>query len=357
LALETSVSKAFMAEALGVSFDRAYYFDPWLRRDVDARCHRYADEALADLDAFFTESNLGRKAWFDGNQVLVGGIQPNLILGMLLGAEFIPSPCGDADISPACWAGRSIDDLPPPETLQGHPLIRQFDDQIQAIAGDRSLAPIPPFFWDASGRAAIHGALTTAQKFLGEEFFVDLLTSPEHVRQVLDWITAADIVLVRHFAELCGITIQSVHVGECSSCMIGQGPWETFVVPTLQRIGSELAPVRMHSCGPSNHILESASRVKHIRSLDLGGETSLARVRELFGPELPVSIAPQAKLLANGTLDELSAWTELVLKENQDGPLVILYHLEPQYPLATLRAWRNWLQNTLPHSSAKGELR
>ena len=50
----------------------------------------------------------------------------------------------------------------------------------------------------------------------------------------------------------------------------------------------------------------------------------------------------------------LSAWTELVLKENQDGPLVILYHLEPQYPLATLRAWRNWLQNILPHSSAKG---
>jgi len=124
LTLETSVSKALMAEALDVSFDREYYFDPWRRREVDARCHRYAEEALQDLDAFYTESNLGRKAWFDRNQVLVGGIQPNLILGMLLGAEFVPAPRGDADISPACWAGLAIEDLPPPNTLPDHPLIR-----------------------------------------------------------------------------------------------------------------------------------------------------------------------------------------------------------------------------------------
>jgi hypothetical protein len=131
--LETSVSKAFMAEALGVSFDRAYYFDPWLRPEVDARCHQYVERALKDLHVLYTESNLGRKAWFDRNQVLLGGIQPNLILGMLLGAEFIPAPRGDADISPACWAKRPIEELPPPDTLPGHPIIRQFDDQVRGV--------------------------------------------------------------------------------------------------------------------------------------------------------------------------------------------------------------------------------
>ncbi len=59
LTLETSVSKAFMAEALGVCFDRGYYFDPWLRREADARCHQYAVESLRDLDVLYTESNLG----------------------------------------------------------------------------------------------------------------------------------------------------------------------------------------------------------------------------------------------------------------------------------------------------------
>jgi len=348
LTLETSVSKAFMAEALGLSFDRSYYFDPWLRRDVDARCHQYAEDALTDLDVLYTESNLGRKAWFARNQVLVGGIQPNLILGMLLGAAFIPAPRGDADISPACWSGRPIEELPPPDTLPDHPLIRQFDDQVRAVRRERSLTPIPPFFWDASGRAAVHGALTTAHKFLGDQFFMDLLAEPDRVRRVMDWVTAANIVLVRHFADLCRIEIQGVHVGECSSCMVGRGPWEAFVLPTLQRIGSKLAPVRLHSCGRSDHILEAARKVVRLSSLDLGGETSLARVRELFGRELQVSIAPQAKLLANGTLDELTAWTERVLEDNLGGELVILFHIEPQYPLATLRAWRTWLQINSP---------
>ncbi len=348
LTLETSVSKAFMAETLGVSFDRDYYFDPWLRREVDARCHQYAEEALQDLDVLYTESNLGRKAWFDRNQVLVGGIQPNLILGMLLGAAFLPASRGDADISPACWATRPIEELPPPDTLPDHPLIRQFDDQVRAVRHAGPLTPIPPFFWDASGRAAVHGALTTAHKFLGEQFFMDLLAEPERVRRVMDWITAANIVLVRHFADLCRIEIQSVHVGECSSCMVGRGPWEAFVLPTLQHIASELGPVRLHSCGRSDHILEAARKVERLSGLDLGGETSLARVRELFGCNLQVSIAPQAKLLTNGALDELTAWTERVLEDNRGGELVILYHIEPQYPLATLRAWRTWLRKTAP---------
>ena len=264
---------------------------------------------------------------------------------MLLGAEFIPAPRGDADISPACWANRAIEDLPPTDALPDHPLIRQFDDQVRAVGREGRLTPIPPFFWDASGRAAVHGALTTAHKFLGDQFFMDLLAAPDRVRRVMDWITAANIALVRHYADLCGIAIQGVHVGECSSCMIGREPWEAFVVPTLDRIGAELGPVRLHSCGRSDHILEAARKVVRLYSLDLGGETSLARVRELFGRDLQVSIAPQVRLLTSGTLEELQAWTELVLEDNQGGELVILYHIEPQYPLATLRAWRNWLLN------------
>ena len=348
LTLGTSVSKAFLAEALGVSFDRVYYFDPAVRREVDARCHQYVEGALADFDAFYTESNLGRKAWFDRSQVLIGGIQPNLILGMMLGAEFIPAPRGDADISPACWAKRPLEELPSPETLPDHPLLRQFDDQVRRVRRDGRLTPIPPFFWDASGRAAVHGALTTAHKFLGESFFMDLLADPDRVRHVMDWITAANIVLVRHFADLCGIAIQGVHVGECSSCMVGRDPWETFVLPTLQRIGAELGPVRLHSCGRSDHILEAARKVVRLDSLDLGGETSLARVRELFGRDLPVSVAPPARLLTQGKLDELIAWAHRVLEDNQGGGLTILFHLEPQYPLATLRAWQTWLQKTVP---------
>ena len=53
-------SKSFLAEALGVSFDRAYSFTPG-SHEVDARCHQYVEQSLQDLDALYTESNLGRR--------------------------------------------------------------------------------------------------------------------------------------------------------------------------------------------------------------------------------------------------------------------------------------------------------
>ena len=340
LTLETSVSKALLAQALKISFDHDYYFDPFLRRQIDTRCHQYAAELLKDFDAFYTESNLGRKAHFKPNQVLVGGIQPNLILGMLLGAQFIPAKQGDADISPACWAGKALEDLPRPETLLEHPLIRLFDEQIRAIQRERRFQAIPPFFWDDSGRAAVHGALTTAQKFLGEQIFLDLVEEPDRVRRIMTWITDANIVLARHFAAMCDMQIQCLHVGECSSCMVGPAEWANFVAPTLERLGREIAPVRLHSCGPSAHLLSPARNIAALCSLDLGGETPLAPVRELFGRDFPVSIAPPVKLLAGGSLEALMAWTRDVLAADQGGDLVLLCHLEPRYPLPILRAWR-----------------
>lgn len=328
-----------MHQAIGVSFDRDYYFDPFKRREIDALCHAYTADRLSDLDAFHTESNLGRKSHFRPNQVLVGGIQPNLLIGMLLGAEFIPKPGGDADIAPACWADKPIAELPRPESLLEHLIVREFDDQIREIRRDPKLIAIPPFFWDASGQATIHGALTTAQKFFGEQFFLDMLMQPDRARQALEWIVDANLALVRHYAVLGGIEIRSLHVGECSSCMIGPAEWTKFVAPTLDRLGRELAPVRLHSCGPSDHILQPARDIPAVADIDLGGTTSLARVRGIFGLDFPVSIAPPVKLLTGGSLDDLIAWTATLSADNRGGPLEIVFHLEPQYPLDILREW------------------
>ncbi len=334
-----SVSKGLVARALSPLFDTPYYLCPAHRRQIDTRCHEYAKRELSDLGAIFTESNLGRREFINEQQVLVGGIQPNLIQGMLLGAELIPDPAGDADISPVCWADRSLDDLPSPEEQLEHELVKLFDRQIEEIQLQGELTPIPPFFWDASGRAAVHGALTTAQKLFGESIFMDMVLEPDRVRRMVEWVTESNIALVRHFAVLCGIEITGVHVGECSSCMIGPDQWEEFVVPTLNRMGETLAPVRLHSCGQSDHILEAARSVPQLGSLDLGGETSLARAREWFGKDFPVSIAPLAEDLAADSPDALLAWLDRVLDENGGGNLTLTCHIEAEYDLDVLRAF------------------
>jgi hypothetical protein len=338
--IEGSVSKSWLAETLDVKFGHRYYFDPWYRHEVDLHCQRFVRETLGDLELFYTESNLGRRAYYDDSQVLVGGIQPNMIVGMLQGAEFLPASGADADIAANCWAASDVSQLPDPASLLDHPIARQFDQQIQEIqeAAPGRLRPIPPFFWDGSGRAAVHGAVTSGLKFRGDAFFLEMVTDPEPCRQRVQWLTNVSVLLVRHFARLANVRIEGIHVGECAACMIDEQNFESFVVPATSHLGQLVGPVRFHSCGSSDHIIKACSRIQNIASIDVGGETSVAVIREVFGRDFPVSIAPLVDDMTADSSHNILAWYDRVESENDGGDLTIGYHLESAYNLDCLRA-------------------
>ncbi len=340
ITLSGTLSKAWMHQALGVAFDRDYYFDPGRRHAVDRQCNEYAAREFPGLGLFYSESNLGRRRYWDSGQVQIGGIQPNMILGMLLGAEFLAADDRDADITPTCWAGREPGDLPDPQSLLAHPLVGQFDEQIARIRGRHNpvLRAIPPFFWDGSGRAAIHGVLTSAQKLVGESVFLDMVTQPDRCRRIMEWIAEAYVVLCRHFAQMADLPVTDVHVGECSGCMVGPTLVEEFVVPLTSEIGRALGPIRLHSCGPSTHLLEAFSGIENLGSLDLGGATSLRTARQIFGPHLPISIAPLPGDMSCENTKAILDWAQTTLADNAGGDLEIVYHLEPGYNLEAIRA-------------------
>ena len=337
-----TLSKGWLAKHYDIVFDRDYYFNPDKRYEIDRMCSEIAAKDFADLDIFYSESNLGQPAYISEDQVLVGGIQPNMILGMLIGADFIANKAMDADISPTPLKGQDLDNLPTPESLLQHEIIKLFDEQIRQLKGG-ALTPIPPFFWDASGRATIHGALTTAQKFLGENIFIDLMIQPEKIVKVMDWITDCYIVLVRHFSELADLPITAVHVGECSASLVSDALFQQFVAPQAQRIAESLGPLRFHTCGPSTHLLPAINAITGLASLDLGGGTSLARVRGLFGKDFPVDIAPLAPDFSASTAEPILAWAQQVVADNAGGTLKIVYHLEPNYNLDVIRALHRYL--------------
>jgi len=358
-----TLSKAWMNRAIGVVFDRGYYFDPGKRHAIDCLCNQYAAKTFPDMAVFYSESNLGRINYWDKDQVLIGGIQPNMILGMLLGADFVPADNRDADITPCClkhvgWALAHADNpgtdkreqhglkpiLPAPEALLNHDLIRLFDEQIESATKGR-LRPIPPFFWDSSGRAVIHGVLTTAQKLCGETIFMDMLTQPAKCMRLLNWIADAYIVLCRHFAQAAGLPITDVHVGECSCCMISPALVEEFVAPVTSRIGEALGSVRFHSCGTSTHLLQALTRIDPLHSLDLGSETSIRKTREIFGREMPITIAPSPHALSAESAEPIWDWAKRVLEENAGGHLGFVYHLEPSYNVDTIYALTDFEQH------------
>jgi len=93
------------------------------------------------------------------NQVLVGGLQPNMLLAAGLGAKFRFPPNLDADVEGQPLKGlKKKNDLPDFETLISHPFFSKIIDQIDHVKTNYpDYEIIPPFFWDASGRATIHG--------------------------------------------------------------------------------------------------------------------------------------------------------------------------------------------------------
>jgi len=345
-----TISKGWMAKALGVAFDRDYYFDPNRRRTIDSLCNEYAAQQFPGLRLFYSESNLGQIDYWDNRQIQIGGIQPNLILGMLLGADFVPNDGCDADITPGCLAGKNPADLPVPESLLDHDLIRVFDKQITHVQkAEEQLRPIPPFFWDISGRAAIHGVMTSAQKFLGEDIFMDMMAKPQQCQEIMRWIGDAFVVLCRHFSEIAHLTITEVHIGECSSCMVSPALIEHFVVPATSKIGKELGAVRLHSCGPSTNHLEAFSKITNLHSLDLGGETSIRKTREVFGKDMRISIAPMPRDLSAESAGPILRWAERIFDENDGGNLEYTYHLEPGYNVDNIRALTEFVKG-LPNA-------
>ncbi|MCP4613512.1 MAG: hypothetical protein GY845_32875 [Planctomycetes bacterium] len=342
-----TISKAWMAESLGVMFDREYYFNPDIRYIVDSLCNEYAEEHFPDMRLFYSESNLGQIDYWHDKQIQVGGIQPNMILGMLLGAKFIPQEDKDADISPGCLADIEPGDLPPPESLLEHQLIKLFDEQIHElqIITDKKLCPIPPFFWDLSGRAAIHGTMTSAQKFLGENIFMDMITNPQQCMEIMHWIGNAYIVLCRHFSESANLPITEVHIGECSSCMVGPELIEQFVVPVTSQIGEKLGPIRLHSCGPSTNHLQAFSKIKNLKSIDLGGDTSIKKARQVFGNEMLISISPLPKDMSAEATEPILRWAKCITEDNTGGNLEFIYHLDAGYNIDTIYALTDFVKS------------
>ncbi|MEN6426324.1 MAG: hypothetical protein ABFE13_13240 [Phycisphaerales bacterium] len=341
-----TLSKGWMHRAVGVAFDHDYYFDPARRHAVDCLCNQYAAETFPDMTVFYSESNLGRIRYWAPDQVQIGGIQPNMILGMLLDAEFKPCADRDADIGPGCLANVEPSQLPAVGSLVEHDLVRLFDRQIAQTRSQSggTLRPVPPFFWDASGRAAVHGVLTTALKLYGEAIFIDMMTEPPKCGRILQWIADAYVALCRHFARTADWPITDVHVGECSSCMVSPGMIQEFVVPATSAIARALGPVRFHSCGNSTRLLEVFAGIERLGSLDVGGETSLRRIREVFGNQIPVSIAPLPRDMSAESTTPILQWARRVLEENADGQLDFVYHIEPDYNVETIRALTHYLE-------------
>jgi hypothetical protein len=332
--IQASVSKGWLHKNGGFNFPDIYYNDPLYRREQDNKIHRFVREKFPNYAIYNMEANLLQAKYVKDNHVLVGAIQPNMILAVLLGANFSFFEDKDADA-----AGRPLEsitdrrDLPPVASILEHSLVKDLEKQILTINKTHpELKVIPPFFWDESGRATIHGIITTSLKLIGDNIMIMMMSDPELSHAVHQWIADAYITLILHFSEMAKLPVTSLHVGECAGTMISEELYEAFVVPYVSHMGNKIGPVRLHSCGFSDHLINAISHIRNLKIIDSGSGTSIAKIRDLMGQDFEIHIAPPMGLMMQGVpQSEILAWLDKTLSDNRGGPIQIAYHLEAHY--------------------------
>ena len=347
ITIEASVSKGWLHKNGGFIFDNQYYLDPVHRWEQDGIINKFVREKFPRYAIYNMEANLLQAKHVKDNHVLVGAIQPNMILATLLGAKFSFYEDTDADVS-----GKPLElisnssELPPVTSILEHSLVKDLENQIKLINETRTdLKVIPPFFWDESGRATIHGIVTTSLKLTGDNIMIIMMSDPELAHAIHQWIVDAYIILINHFSGLAKLPVTSVHVGECSGTMISEDLFEEFIVPYISQLGGQFGAVRIHSCGISDHLITGMSHIQNLRIIDTGSGTSVGKIRKLMGPEFVIHIAPPMEMMMEGVpQSEILIWLDTTLKENEGGPLQIAYHIERDYEISNCLAMHDELE-------------
>jgi hypothetical protein len=174
---------------------------------------------------------------------------------------------------------------------------------------------------------------------------MDMITNPQQCTEIMHWIGNAYIVLCRYFSESANLSITEVHVGECSCCMVAPELIEQFVVPVTSRIGDKLGPIRLHSCGPSTNHLQAFSKITNLKSIDLGGDTSIKKARQVFGYEMLISISPLPSDMSAENAEPILRWAQKIYEENNGGNLEFIYHLEAGYNIDTIYALTDFVKS------------
>jgi hypothetical protein len=334
--IQASVSKGWLNRHGGFTFPDKYYLDPVFRLEQDREINCFVRDRFPEYAIYNMEDNLVQAKYVKDNQVLVGAIQPNMILAAILGANFSFFETTDSDVM-----GRPLEnisdasELPDPDSILGHSLVKELDRQIETIRNEHpDLRVIPPFFWDESGRATIHGIITTSLKLTGDAIMMTMMTDPVLAHAIHQWIVDAYVVLIRHFSNLGNLPVSSVHVGECAGTMLSPDLYDEYVVPYVSMLGDRLGAIRLHSCGLSDHLIEPMSHIRNLKIIDTGSGTSIRRIREVMGPDFEINVFPPMELLFKGSpAIGISGWLDRTLDENGGGPLQIAWHMEPDYEL------------------------
>lgn len=154
-----------------------------------------------------------------------------------------------------------------------------------------------------------HCPFTIAYRLFGNRLLTDMLVNPDEAKTIL--FRTLDIIyyLSQEFRTIFGMSKPSrILMSACASTFLGADQWEEYVMPLIADYCGD-REVFFHSCGPSNHLLESFGKLAektHIIRFDCREQSGIdIRTSAAKMPEALISIMMDVPKCLSRTATEL----------------------------------------------------
>jgi hypothetical protein len=159
------------------------------------------------------------------------------------------------------------------------------------------------------------GNLNSAFRFRGEAIFVDLMHNPQSVKRLLDVISGTFIEGVRMVyakQKEYGHNYDFATIANCTVNMVGPELYESQLLQYDQKISNAFTKIGVHNCAWTvTPYIEAYSRIPNVAYIDMGIESDLKKVRDVF-PQARRNCLYRSVDLKNKTREEIKLDFEFI---------------------------------------------
>lgn len=183
----------------------------------------------------------------------------------------------------------------------------------------------------------IHSPYTTAFRLMGERIFEFMLLEPEIAEALFDYIWRQYWNLFECSCRRYQWIPDGIHIGDCAATMLSPELFRDFSLPRYRKLAQECKRFRLHSCGPSAHLIDLFAQIPFMDGLQIGMGSDYARLRKLF-PEVPVLAFLSPALIRNGTPEAVVSALEEIVRDLGNQYEIFLSSVDPDTAPETLTA-------------------
>lgn len=344
------ISPNWVSQAMGARFSERYFMDPEYRLEENARIADWLAEFDQELAARFCYPGVkwypigisGIGGVFDNPQahiVDIGIPQTFILITAMMGGEIVYFDGDNPDVKGYPLADiESPDEIQIPDLEEAWPVgvfLRQYEAMVEKYGREKVhlFAPIEkgwPLWY-------LHSPLSVAYRLRGDRLFVDMVEQPALANRILDVALDIGLRLFEIYEEKLRTKILVPPIASCIATLISPRVYEQFEIPRLRKLIDRFGKAKIHSCGPSSHVLHLLGRLPNLVEVELGARTDMALARKLW-PEVNLVYLLDTPKFVHQTSDEVRLEVSTVIHEASGGPLVIEWPAETGTPLDTVGA-------------------